>query len=107
MAQLAARQYGVLEAVCLRQTTPTSNLMNYIVYVISNPDGEFYKGVTSDLEKRLYYHNNGLSSWTRGKGPWELVHKEIFESKLEALRREKYLKSGKGRGFLKSIINGV
>ena len=78
----------------------------YVVYVIRNPDGELYKGSTSDLEERLRYHDSGWSKWTKGKGPWKLVYSESFESKQEALKREKFLKSGQGRAFLKNTIAG-
>ncbi len=50
------------------------------------------------------YHNQGLSNWTKSRGPWTLVHSEQYENKTEALKREKFLKSGKGREYLKSII---
>ncbi|MCR4278773.1 MAG: GIY-YIG nuclease family protein [bacterium] len=58
----------------------------YFVYVIQNPKGQLYKGSTSDIEKRLYCHNEGLSRWTKNKGPWYLVHREEFATKTEALK---------------------
>ena len=62
------------------------------------------KGVTDDLEKRLHEHNNYKNRWTSGKGTWKLVYYEKFNSRSEALKREKFFKSGEGREFLKSII---
>ena len=76
--------------------------MNHVVYVIRGRDGEFYKGVTTYLRKRLRYHNAGLSRWTKGRGPFTTIHTKEFDSKAEALRYEKFLKSGKGREFIKA-----
>jgi len=83
--------------------------MKYIVYVIGNDKGQLYKGLTTNLEKRLYYHNSGLGNWTKFRGPFRLVYEEGFASKTEALKREKFLKSGQGRELLKSkvFINGA
>ena len=78
----------------------------YTVYVIQNPKGELYKGYTNGLEQRILYHNRAWSTWTKTRGPWQLVYSESFESKQDALRREKFFKSGKGREFLKNIIAG-
>lgn len=80
--------------------------MKYIVYVIQTKDGKLYKGITSNFQKRLENHSNGLSNWTKNKGPFRLVYSEDEYSKPEALKRERFLKSGKGREFLKSIISG-
>ena len=60
--------------------------------------------MTLDLEKRLWYHNHNLGGYTKYKGPWKLVYKEKYYSKKEALKREKILKSGKGREYLKKAI---
>lgn len=76
----------------------------FTVYVLKNNEGKLYKGVTEDLEKRVSYHNQGLSKWTRNRGPWNLVYTENYEIKAEALKREIFLKSGKGREFLKSKL---
>ncbi|OUL60254.1 GIY-YIG nuclease family protein [Flavobacterium sp. AJR] len=37
--------------------------------------------------------------------PWEVIHVEFFSSKSEAMKREKYLKSGIGREFIKNLIS--
>jgi len=78
--------------------------MEYALYVIANPENLLYKGITSNLEKRLRYHNSDLGNWTKGKGPWKLVYSETLLTKTEALKRERLFKSGKGREFLKNII---
>ena len=79
------------------------------VYVIrSQTTGAFYIGQTSDLESRLRQHNdpkNKRSLYTkRRRGPWLLVHEETFGSRPEAMAREKFLKSGQGRLWLRKIL---
>ncbi|HBF13309.1 MAG TPA: hypothetical protein DDW49_08015 [Deltaproteobacteria bacterium] len=81
--------------------------MKHIVYVIKNSEGKLYKGYTTDLNKRIQYHNQELGSWTRHRGPWQLVYQESCNDKSEALKREKFLKSGKGREFLKEKLRGI
>ena len=81
----------------------------YWVYVIrSRSTGRIYIGQTENLERRLSQHNdpqNTLSLYTkRFKGPWDVVYTEQYKDRGEAIRRERSLKGGKGREFLKSII---
>ena len=68
----------------------------YVVYVLYSPTiNKFYIGSTSDLEKRIYYHNNGKSPYTRKKGPWSVVYQESYQTREDAIRRERELKSWK------------
>jgi len=72
--------------------------MPYFIYVLkSETTDSSYVGHTSNLEKRLVEHNNGKSLSTRGKRPWRLVHKEEYATRSEAVSRERYFKSVKGR----------
>jgi len=65
----------------------------YYVYIIeSQKSGIFYKGSTSDCERRLDEHNKGINHYTRGKGSWKLIFVQQFETKSEALLKEKKLK---------------
>ncbi len=65
----------------------------------------FYKGMTDNLERRLVEHNNKeLSFWTKRGTEWKLIYKEEFDNKTEALKREKWLKTGIGREYLKKIL---
>jgi putative endonuclease len=67
--------------------------MPYTVYILqSQTKGVYYKGYTSNLEKRLWEHNNGLSRYTREKGPWKLVFTKSFANKKDALIFEKRIK---------------
>ena len=67
--------------------------MPYYVYILqSEVDAGFYKGFTQDPLKRFQQHNAGESKYTSTKIPWKMVYVEHFESKKEALIREKNLK---------------
>jgi putative endonuclease len=75
--------------------------MIYFVYIlISKKDNKRYIGMTSNLERRLFEHNSGMVKSTRNRRPLELLHKEEFNNKSDALLREKELKSKKGKIFL-------
>jgi putative endonuclease len=83
----------------------------YYVYVIkSESSDKIYIGQTSDLEERLKQHNdpcNDLSKYTKqNKGSWKLIHKEEVKTRLSALKREKFLKSGRGRHFIHNLLLG-
>jgi putative endonuclease len=77
--------------------------MFYVYVIYSEKTGQKYTGFTSDLENRLKQHNEGgfKGSYTNGKGPWVLVYSEVFDNRIDALKREKYLKTGVGRDFIK------
>ena len=74
----------------------------YKVYILYSPRyNKIYVGSTSNLEQRLLSHNElGKKGWTIQFRPWELVHTEEYETKAEALLREKQLKTGKGREWI-------
>jgi putative endonuclease len=57
-----------------------------------------------DLSSRIRQHNNGLVNYTSKYCPWKLVYFEEFETRAEAMRREMFFKSGKGREFLRGIL---
>jgi len=82
--------------------------MAFFVYVLLNPHGETYVGQTVDLERRLVQHNDPRCRLTlhtkRHAGPWRLLHSEPFHSRSAAMRREKELKSGKGRGWIRRVL---
>ena len=78
----------------------------FYVYVIQNRKGLTYVGSTENLTKRLHNHNENLSTFTKLKGPWELVWYCVFPDKEQALSFEKYLKTHSGRDFIKKrLIN--
>ena len=70
--------------------------MTYRVYVLRNPEGRNYIGVTEDVPRRVRQHNAGVSNWTKSRGPWELCWQSC-ESSLSAARAlENLLKRQKG-----------
>ena len=83
----------------------------YIVYVLENSHSKkIYIGYTADLEKRLKRHNGELptkkSSYTtknKSNGIWIVIYKESFLLRSEAMKREKELKSSRGRAFIKNM----
>ncbi len=77
----------------------------YFVYVLrSLRTGRNYVGFATNLVQRLGQHNSGITKSTKNRGPWELVHQEAFQTRAEAMRRERYWKSGQGREELKDIL---
>jgi len=74
--------------------------MFYIYIIRSIVNGRFYVGSTNNIERRLHEHNNGKSKYTSLTKPFILLHKEIYSSRKEAVQREMFLKSGKGREWI-------
>jgi putative endonuclease len=74
----------------------------FFAYVLqSQVTLKFYYGSTQNLEERLKTHNDGLVNYTSKYTPWVLVYFEEFETRSEAIKREKYFKTGAGRDFVK------
>jgi len=80
--------------------------MFYYVYLLqSQIDGSWYIGYTPrDPHSRLAKHNNKLVYYTKRKAPWKLIYFEAYLDREDATSREKFLKSGAGRAFLKKQI---
>ncbi|MHB8301843.1 MAG: GIY-YIG nuclease family protein [Acidobacteriaceae bacterium] len=78
--------------------------MPFIYVLYSHLAERHYTGATSNLEQRLAQHNSDQSISTKNRGPWRLVYQEEYATIGEALRRERYLKSGKGREELKRLL---
>ena len=77
----------------------------YYVYLLqSELDQSWYIGHTNNLDKRLVQHNEGKSYYTKRKIPWKVIYYEASFSKMDAIAREKYLKSGMGRRYLKNRL---
>jgi putative endonuclease len=77
----------------------------YYVYAIKSISRNYiYVGMTNDLDRRINQHNNGKSITTKAYKPFILLYSEIKESREEARNREKYLKSGIGKEFLKALL---
>ena len=80
----------------------------YTVYVLfSRKYDKIYIGYTSNLERRLISHNElGTKGWTKRFRPWELVYKEEYKSKSEAMQCEKELKDYRGKEFIRGLLSG-
>jgi putative endonuclease len=77
----------------------------YYVYVIQSLENHrFYTGFTGDLRKRLSQHNDKLSTYTKYRGPYKLIYYEACLNAGDAKAREKYLKSGMGKRYLKNRL---
>ncbi|AFH50302.1 Putative endonuclease [Ignavibacterium album JCM 16511] len=78
----------------------------YTVYTIySEKFNKIYIGQTENIERRMIEHNNGLLSvYSKRYRPWELVYTEEYPTRAEAMKREKQLKSQKGREFIWNLI---
>ncbi len=74
-----------------------------IVYVLRSGSDPLrhYVGITNDVSARLEWHNHGPAGHTRSHRPWSVVVSIEFLSEQDAIRFEKYLKSGSGRAFAK------
>lgn len=78
----------------------------YYTYVLeSTIDGNLYIGWTDDLKERVKNHNNGKVGSTRDRIPLKLVYYEACLSKEKAIEREKILKTGFGRKYIKHRVN--
>jgi putative endonuclease len=81
--------------------------MSWFLYILqSQKDGDYYKGVTQDIEKRLFEHNTGQSRFTSTKMPWNLVYVFAFETKREALIEERRVKKLNRLSLEKLIMKG-
>ena len=78
----------------------------YYIYVLKSlSHGTLYIGSSDDPDDRLENeHNKGKVRYTKGRMPWKLVYKEEFNTRSEAMKRERLLKTGQGREFLKKLL---
>lgn len=80
--------------------------MYYYVYVLlSEKDGQLYTGYTYDLRERLKLHAEGKVESTKNRLPIKLIYFEGCLNQQDATRREKYLKSGSGKIYLRNRLN--
>ena len=79
--------------------------MYYYVYVLlSEKDNQFYTGYTSNLRRRLEEHQAAKVTSTKYRLPLKLIYFEGCLNQQDATRREKYLKSGNGKIYLRSRL---
>ena len=78
--------------------------MFYVYVLRSESDSGFYIGFSTDLKRRLSEHTLGASFATKSRGPWKLIYYEAYTEREDAEGREKFLKSGAGRRFLRAQL---
>jgi putative endonuclease len=85
------------------KTKIKKKILIYILY--SRNHNKTYVGQTDDIASRLNYHNSGRVKSTKRYTPWEKIYHEIYESRKEAMKRERYFKSRSGRKMISKILN--
>jgi len=84
---------------------PVRNFMFYYVYVLqSKKDKKWYTGFANNLRKRFKEHNSNIVSWTKSRGPFDLIYYEASRNKQDARLREKYFKSEMGKRYLRNRL---
>ncbi len=78
--------------------------MYYVYVLLSQSNSQLYVGRTSNLKKRIKEHESGKVRTTNRLNPMNLVFYEAFLSNNDAIRRERYFKTSKGKSSLKQII---
>ena len=85
----------------------TKSADRHFTYIVRCCDGSLYTGWTTDLEKRVETHNSGKGAkYTRSRRPVELVYHEEFQTKEEALRRERAIKK-LTRNAKEQLLRGI
>ncbi|OGY53711.1 MAG: excinuclease ABC subunit C [Candidatus Buchananbacteria bacterium RIFCSPLOWO2_01_FULL_46_12] len=79
--------------------------MFYYVYVLQSlKDNHFYTGSTANLEQRIADHNAGKTKSTQNRRPLKLIYFEGYLNKIDAAKREIFLKSGSGKRYIKKQL---
>ncbi len=79
--------------------------MMYYIYILqSTKDKKWYTGYTENLRNRFVLHNQNKIVSTKGRGPFILIYYEACLNQQDATAREKYLKSGPGKRYLKNRL---
>ena len=78
--------------------------MHYVYTLLSEKDGYFYTGSTCDLKRRFEEHKNGRVNSTKNRRPLKLIYYEACLNEDDARQRERYLKSGMGKKYLRNRL---
>jgi len=78
--------------------------MYYVYLLLSEVDGNLYTGSTNDLRRRIDEHNNGNVVSTAKRRPLKLIYYEACINEMDARKREKYLKSGMGKKYIRNRL---
>lgn len=89
-----------------RDTSGNSNM--YFVYILkSGTNGDIYVGSTANLRNRLNLHNSGKVRSTKAYRPWELLESREYNSRNNAVKLERFLKTGQQKEILKNKYGHV
>ncbi len=86
-----------------RQVGRQKNKMYYVYVIKSKIRNYIYVGISNNIERRVSEHNSGKNKTTKPYRPFDILLTETYNTRMEARKREKYLKSGVGKEFLKKI----
>ena len=78
--------------------------MHHVYLIESEPSKKWYIGYTTNIKRRIAEHNRHKNKSTAKEATWKLIYCETYVDKMDALGREKFLKSGSGWKFLKKQI---
>ena len=81
-----------------------NHIMFFTYVMLSERDNKLYIGFTNDLEKRVEEHHKGVVASTANRRPLKLIYYEACLSAKDAIKREKYFKTGFGRRFLRNRL---
>lgn len=85
--------------------SPVRDNKMFYTYVLQNKkDKKWYTGLCNDLRKRFNEHNSNKVRSTKGRGPFKLIYYEACLNEQDARSREKYLKTGIGKRYLKNRL---
>jgi putative endonuclease len=77
--------------------------MKYYVYILKSFKNDYiYIGSTADIYIRVKRHNQGKVKSTKGYRPWRLLEYQEFDSRSDAVKHERFLKTGQQKEFLKN-----
>jgi putative endonuclease len=78
----------------------------FFVYALRSANRNYiYVGMSSNVSRRLNEHNKGFNKTTKPYAPFILIFQEEFDTRINARKREIYLKSGIGKEYIKSLIS--
>ncbi len=81
--------------------------MYYTYILLSLKDHKFYIGYSSDLKQRIKDHFSGKNKSTHSRRPFKLIYYEAHLSKKDAMRRERYFKTDKGKSSLRLMLRDL
>ena len=84
---------------------PVRETVMWYTYILrSKKDNKWYTGCTSNLRERFINHNKGMVPSTKSRGPFTMLYYEACLNKGDAFTRERYLKTGMGKRYLKNRL---